>query len=97
MKTISGILYEEGDSIEIINRIAEKSKTVPKGCSVELIKYQSDDKVLCAEIKGFKGENENFLIKVAVQAESAGSDIDKLIKQRLDEVLCALSYGENKA
>lgn len=97
MKTISGILYEEGDSIEIINRIAEKSKTVPKGCSVELIKYQLDDKVLCAEIKGFKGKNENFLIKVAVQAESAGSDIDELIKQRLDEVLCALSYGENKA
>ena len=96
MKTISGVLYEEGDSIEIINRIAEKSKTVPKGCSVELIKYQSDDKVLCAEIKGFKGKNENFLIKVSVPPKDDSSDIGDLMNDRVDEVVYALSYGEAK-
>lgn len=94
MKTISGVLYEEGDSIEIISRATECTKTIPNGCKVEVIKYQLNEKDLCAEIKGFKGENENFLIKVAVQTE--GSDIDDLIKHRIDEVLYALSYGEKK-
>ena len=97
MKTISGNLFEESDPIEVISGETVCTKTVPKACEVEVIKYQSNGNDLRAEIKGFKGENEKFLIKVAVQPEESGSDIDNLIKCRLDEVLCALSYGETKA